>query len=85
MTGWCLGFQVVFELEDPPSCESMAPTPYADASVSRKNGFVKSGRRSTGLSIIALQSVSNAVCSSVCHDQGVIRCVSCSSGRAIFE
>jgi hypothetical protein len=34
---------VVFELKDPPSCESMAPMPYADVSVSRKNSFVKSG------------------------------------------
>jgi hypothetical protein len=63
----------------------MAPTPYADASVSRKNGLVKSGCHSTGLSIMALRSVSNAVCSSCCQDQGAVRCVSCNSGHAIFE
>jgi hypothetical protein len=38
----------------PPFCESMALTPYADASVSRKNGLVKSGCYNTGLSIMAL-------------------------------
>jgi hypothetical protein len=64
VTGCNLGFQVVFWLRDPPSYGNMAPTPYADASVSRKNGLVKSGCRSTGLLIIAFRSVSNAVYSS---------------------
>jgi hypothetical protein len=63
----------------------MAPTPYADASVSRKDGLVKSGCHNTGLSVMALRSVSNAVCSSCCQDQGVVRCISWSNGQAIFE
>jgi hypothetical protein len=33
--------------------------PYAKVSVSRKNGLVKSGCHSTGLSDMALQSASN--------------------------
>jgi hypothetical protein len=45
--------------------------PYADVSISRKNGLVKSGCRSTGMSVMALRSISNAVCLSVCQDQGV--------------
>ena len=69
----------------PPFCESMALTPYADASVSRKNGLVKSGCCNTGLSIMALRSVSNTFCSSYFQDHGVVRCVSWSSGLAIFE
>jgi hypothetical protein len=76
VTGWSLGFQLVFEFEDPPSCKSMAPTPYADVSVSRKNGFVKLGWCNTSLSIMACYSVSNATCSSFFHCQGVVRCVS---------
>jgi hypothetical protein len=75
----------VFELLDPPSCESMGPMPYADVSVRRKNGLVKSGCQSTGLSTMAFRSVSNAVHSSWFHDQGVVRCVSCSNGRVIFK
>jgi hypothetical protein len=54
--------------------------PYADASVSEKKGLVKSGCQSTGLSVMAFCNVLNAVCSSYFHDQGVVRCVSCSSG-----
>ena len=86
MTGWSLGF-LLPEVEevDPPSCESMALTPYADASVSRKKGFVKSGCRNTGLSIIAFRSVSNASCLFPSQVHGVDRWVSYSSGRAIFE
>jgi hypothetical protein len=44
---------VVFGVSDPPSCESIAPTPYAEVSVSKKNGFVKSGCHKTGLLIMA--------------------------------
>ena len=75
----------MFGVEDPPSCESMAPTPYAEASVSKKNGFVKSGCRRTGLLIMACRSVSNAVCSSSFQRQVDVRCVSWSSGCAIFK
>ena len=63
----------MFGFVDPPSCESMAPTPYADASVSRKNGLAKSGCHSTGLSIIAFRNVSNAVCSLSPQVQGVVK------------
>ena len=69
----------------PPSYESMAPTPCADASVSRKNGLVKFSCHNTGLSVMALWSVSNAACSSYCHDHGVVRCVSWSNSQVIFE
>jgi hypothetical protein len=58
VTGCSLGFWVVFEPLDPPSYESMAPMPYANASMRRKNGFVKSGCWSTGLLTMAFCSVS---------------------------
>jgi hypothetical protein len=76
---------VVFGALDPPSCESMAPMPYADMSVRRMNGLVKSGCHSTGLLTILFCNVSNAICSFLVHDQGVVRCVNWSSGQAIFE
>jgi hypothetical protein len=66
---------VGFESLDPPSCESMAPMPYADAFMRRVNGLVKSGCQSIGLSTILFRNISNAVCSVSLQDQGVIRCV----------
>jgi hypothetical protein len=76
VTGCNLGFRVVLQSVIPPSCKSMASMPYAEASVSRKNSLVKSSCHNTSLSVMALQSVSNAACSSCCQDQGVVRCVS---------
>jgi hypothetical protein len=59
--------------------------PYAEASVSRKNGLVKSGCHSTGLLTMAFHSVSNAACSPSPQVHGVVRCISCNRGHAIFE
>jgi hypothetical protein len=47
--------------------------PYADVSVSIKNGLVKSNCWRTSLLIMAVCSVLNAVCSSQFHNQGACR------------
>jgi hypothetical protein len=69
----------------PPSCESMAPTPYADASVNTAKGLVKLGCLRTGYWHIKSRSFSKACCCSSFQCQGVMLCVRRSKGFAIFE
>ena len=68
-----------------PSCESMAPTPYANASTWRMNHLSKFGWVRTGLEHICVFSSSNALncCSPQC--QGVVFFVRSSSGQAMEE
>ena len=68
-----------------PSCESMAPMPYADALTWRMNHLLKFGWVRTGLEHICVFSSSNALnCRSPqCHR--VVFFVRSRSGQAIEE
>ena len=68
-----------------PSCESMAPMPYADALTWRMNCLLKFGWVRTRLEHIHVFSSSNALnwCSPQC--QGVVFFVRSSSGQAMEE
>ena len=68
-----------------PSCESTAPTPYAEASTWRKNFFSKFGWIRTGASHISPFRRSKASCCVLVHSQGVVFFVRCNSGHEICE
>ena len=87
--GWSVGLirwvKAGVRVVGSPSWESMAPTPYADASTWRMNHLSKFGCVSTGLEHIHIFSSSNAL---NCHSpqcQGVVFFVRLSSGLAIVE
>ena len=83
MTGCCVGF-LVCGLGS-PSCESMAPTLYADASVARKKGASYRGCRRMGFWHMSVFMVSKALNWEVSQWKGVAFFVRSMRGRAMLE
>jgi len=82
--GWRRGFEGFWGLIS-PSCKSMAPTPYADASVWTMKGLSYCGWVSTGFEHINLFNVSKALVWVSVQIHGVAFFVKSSRGRATRE
>ena len=85
--GWSVGLVLCFSegvsVVGSPSCESMVPMPYTDASTCRMNCLSKFGWARTGLEHIQVFNSSNAL---NCHSpqcQGVVFFVRSRSSLAI--
>jgi len=83
MMGCCVGF-LVHGLGS-PSCESTAPTPYADASVARKKGASYCSCHRIGFWHISVFMVSKALNWEVSQWKGVAFFVRLIRGHAMLE
>ena len=82
--GWRCGFEGFWGLIS-PSCKSMAPTPYADASVWTMKGLLYCGWVNTGFEHISFFNVSNAVVCASVQTHGIAFLVKSSNGLATRE